>query len=115
MGETLLKLVIAGFGGWFVVGHVSDALARGRAYLRGTEGFTVEQPWQFSAALGLNVAFGFLLFSTPFFADILLFAVPDWLMHLALKLGIAWFAVMLTVAVYVVTAVRIVVFMATRK
>lgn len=36
-------------------------------------------------------------------------------MHLASTVELAWFAVMLTIAVYVITAVRIVVFMATRN
>lgn len=108
-------MIVAGFGIWIVVGHASDALTRGRAYLRGTNEFNVAQPWRFSVALGLNLAFGVLLFSLPFFADALVFVVPNWIMHLASTVGLAWFAVMLTIAVYVITAVRIVVFMATRN
>jgi hypothetical protein len=115
MGETLLKLVAVGFGIWFVVGHVSDALTRGCARLRGTEEFTVAQPWRFSIALGLNIAFGLVLFSVPFFADAVVWAVPDWIMHRATTAGLRWLAVMVTVAVYVVAAVRMFVFMATRK
>jgi len=115
MGETLLKLVVVGFGIWFVVGHVSDALTRGCARLRGTGEFTVAQPWRFSIALGLNIAFGLLLFSVPFFADAVVWVVPDWIMHRATTAGLPWLAVMVTVAVYVFAAVRMFVFMAKRK
>jgi hypothetical protein len=115
MGETLLKLVVVGFGIWFLVGHVSDALTRGCARLRGTREFTVAQPWRFSIALGLNIAFGLLLFTVPFFADAVVRVVPDWIMHRATTAGLPWLAVMVTVTVYVVAATRLLVFMATRK
>jgi hypothetical protein len=115
MGEALLKLVVVGFGIWYVVGHVSDALTRGCARLRGSEEFTLAQPWRFSLALGLNIAFGLLLFTVPFFADAVVWVVPDWIIHRATTAGLPWLAVMVTVAAYVVAATRMLVFMATRK
>lgn len=72
------------------------------------------QPWRFSIALGLNVAFGLLLLTLPFFADVVVRIVPDWVMHRASTAGLGWLAVMLAVGLYAVAAMRIVVFIVTR-
>lgn len=108
--ELLLKFAVVAFGAWFMFGHVSDALTNGRAALRGAD-FTLAQPWRFSLALGLNLAFGFLLISAPIFPGAIFRIVPDRLIQLAGEL--AWLALLLTLAGYFTAAVRVIVFLAT--
>ncbi len=64
------------------------------------------QPWRFSIARGLNIAFGLLLCSVPFFADAVVWAVPDWIMHRATTAGLPWLAVMVTVSPIAAEAVQ---------